>query len=73
MNHLAVNYSNDSDAEEVPADPRMKTVFKRISKLAGTHFMKTPCNHDFHIGCLLRWISVKMECPTCRQTLPPVA
>ncbi|KAF8409224.1 hypothetical protein HHK36_005298 [Tetracentron sinense] len=33
--------------------------------------MVTPCGHFFHSGCLQRWMDVKMECPTCRRSLPP--
>ncbi|KAL0030093.1 hypothetical protein WJX79_006567 [Trebouxia sp. C0005] len=32
--------------------------------------MVTPCNHFFHNHCLQRWMDVKMECPTCRRSLP---
>lgn len=32
----------------------------------------TPCNHQFHRACLEQWMDVKMECPTCRATLPPM-
>lgn len=34
-------------------------------------FMLTPCNHVFHTECLERWMELKMDCPTCRQQLPP--
>ena len=34
--------------------------------------MVTPCAHFFHPNCLQRWMDVKMECPTCRRTLPPL-
>ncbi|KAJ3670495.1 hypothetical protein LUZ60_010819 [Juncus effusus] len=34
-------------------------------------YMVTPCEHLFHSGCLQRWMDIKMECPTCRRTLPP--
>lgn len=34
--------------------------------------MVTPCGHIFHPHCLQRWMDVKMECPTCRQMLPPL-
>ncbi|GMH33221.1 hypothetical protein BSKO_01055 [Bryopsis sp. KO-2023] len=34
--------------------------------------MVTPCGHFFHPQCLQRWMDVKMECPTCRQNLPPL-
>ena len=33
--------------------------------------MVTPCGHFFHNKCLHKWMDVKMECPTCRQPLPP--
>ncbi|XP_039040111.1 transmembrane E3 ubiquitin-protein ligase FLY2-like [Hibiscus syriacus] len=32
--------------------------------------MVTPCDHFFHSGCLQRWMDIKMECPTCRRSLP---
>mmetsp|Transcript_23503 Transcript_23503/g.61818 ORF Transcript_23503/g.61818 Transcript_23503/m.61818 type:complete len:505 (-) Transcript_23503:62-1576(-) len=32
----------------------------------------SPCNHVFHRGCLLQWMEVKLECPTCRAALPPL-
>lgn len=33
--------------------------------------MITPCNHKFHPTCLKNWMDVKLQCPTCRQTIPP--
>lgn len=36
-----------------------------------TTLMVTPCQHFFHSGCLQRWMDIKMECPTCRRSLPP--
>lgn len=35
----------------------------------GTH-MVTPCEHIFHGECLETWLDQKLECPTCRRTLP---
>lgn len=35
-----------------------------------TKTMHTPCKHMFHEDCLTNWMIVKMECPTCRGTLP---
>jgi Ring finger domain len=32
--------------------------------------MHTPCNHRFHRDCLVQWMAVKLECPTCRSKLP---
>jgi hypothetical protein len=33
-------------------------------------YMLAPCNHLFHRECLVQWMDVKMECPTCRTELP---
>ena len=33
-------------------------------------YMITPCDHIFHTGCLARWMEIKLECPTCRSSLP---
>ncbi|XP_022725145.1 DSC E3 ubiquitin ligase complex subunit 1-like [Durio zibethinus] len=38
--------------------------------LRSSDFMVTPCGHFFHSGCLQRWMDIKMECPTCRRSLP---
>jgi hypothetical protein len=35
--------------------------------------METPCLHHFHKGCLVKWMQMKLECPTCRQNLPPIS
>ena len=32
--------------------------------------MHAPCRHIFHEDCLSNWMSLKMECPTCRSSLP---
>ena len=34
-------------------------------------YMKTPCNHSFHQTCLKNWMELKLECPCCKQKLPP--
>lgn len=39
---------------------------------AGLRLVLTPCDHRFHKACLERWMDVKMECPTCRMSLPPM-
>ena len=45
--------------------------FKQIV-LKKNEYMKAPCGHIFHIPCLLNWMDVKLECPSCRCALPPV-
>ena len=34
--------------------------------------MKAPCDHKFHNACLIEWMTIKLECPTCRKRLPPL-
>ncbi len=34
--------------------------------------MMTPCKHKYHKKCLLQWMNMKMECPTCRARLPRI-
>lgn len=73
MNHLTVQHAEDPEALQLQPESSTVHVFRRLSCFAATHYMKTPCNHDFHIGCLLSWAKHKMDCPTCRQPLPLVA
>ena len=35
-------------------------------------YMKAPCGHKYHITCLLNWVEIKPECPSCRLALPPI-
>ena len=35
-------------------------------------YMLAPCEHIFHKDCLVQWMDVKMECPTCRGDLPAI-
>jgi hypothetical protein len=37
-----------------------------------TQIMKTPCLHYYHDSCLKEWFKKKLECPNCRQRLPPI-
>ena len=34
-------------------------------------YMIAPCDHVFHHECLSRWMTIKLECPTCRSPLEP--
>lgn len=40
--------------------------------LVGKILMITPCGHKFHPSCLKSWMEVKLSCPTCRHTIPPL-
>ena len=35
-------------------------------------YMVTPCRHIFHSACLEGWMRYKLQCPICRDTLPPI-
>ena len=35
-------------------------------------YMVTPCRHIFHSQCLEGWMRYKLQCPICRETLPPL-
>eukprot|EP01055_Gregarina_sp_Pseudo9_P005594 Gregarina_sp_Pseudo_9__5593@NODE_75_length_4573_cov_6_198721_g69_i0_p2_GENE_NODE_75_length_4573_cov_6_198721_g69_i0NODE_75_length_4573_cov_6_198721_g69_i0_p2_ORF_typecomplete_len659_score90_67zfRING_2/PF13639_6/1e10zfC3HC4_2/PF13923_6/2_2e03zfC3HC4_2/PF13923_6/1_3e08zfrbx1/PF12678_7/3e08zfC3HC4_3/PF13920_6/4_8e08zfRING_5/PF14634_6/5_4e07zfANAPC11/PF12861_7/3_3e06DUF2921/PF11145_8/6_8e06ProkRING_4/PF14447_6/1_4e05FANCL_C/PF11793_8/0_00079zfC3HC4/PF00097_25/0_00062zfRING_11/PF17123_5/0_00076Zn_rib len=41
-------------------------------KFADRQCVVTPCEHFFHKECLIKWMDVKLECPTCRRPLPPM-
>ncbi|ANZ73331.1 BA75_00049T0 [Komagataella pastoris] len=35
-------------------------------------YMVTPCRHLFHSECLESWMQYKLQCPVCRNPLPPL-
>ncbi|KAH6611129.1 tul1 ring-domain e3 ubiquitin ligase [Trichoderma cornu-damae] len=34
-------------------------------------YMVTPCRHIFHTPCLENWMKFRLQCPICREDLPP--
>jgi hypothetical protein len=40
--------------------------------LARRMYMVTPCRHIFHSACLEGWMKYRLQCPICRETLPPL-
>lgn len=40
--------------------------------LARRGYMVTPCRHVFHTPCLESWLSYRLQCPICREDLPPL-
>ncbi|KAF4303653.1 DSC E3 ubiquitin ligase complex subunit 1 [Botryosphaeria dothidea] len=42
------------------------------SLLARRAYMVTPCRHIFHSVCLEGWMRYRLQCPICRETLPPL-
>ncbi|KAF2838304.1 hypothetical protein M501DRAFT_956698 [Patellaria atrata CBS 101060] len=44
----------------------------RVGLLARRAYMVTPCRHIFHTNCLEGWMRYRLQCPVCRETLPPL-
>jgi len=40
--------------------------------LARRAYMVTPCRHIFHTKCLEGWLRFRLQCPICREELPPL-
>ncbi|KAG2731236.1 hypothetical protein G9P44_005652 [Scheffersomyces stipitis] len=44
----------------------------RRRKINNKLYMITPCYHIFHSECLESWMKYKLQCPVCRESLPPI-
>lgn len=42
------------------------------SVFARKAYMVTPCRHIFHTDCLEGWMKYRLQCPICREELPPL-
>ena len=68
-----------TEAIEVPVLPSGKEVDRyNTSSSASTMvfsrraYMVTPCRHIFHSQCLEGWMRYRLQCPICRENLPPI-
>ena len=52
--------------------PQLSDNLQDLIKSKKYTVMKTPCNHYFHISCLITVMNYKMHCPVCRTSLPEV-
>ncbi|CZS93024.1 hypothetical protein WAI453_000773 [Rhynchosporium graminicola] len=43
-----------------------------VEMLARRQYMVTPCKHIFHSTCLEGWMRFRLQCPICRENLPPL-
>jgi hypothetical protein len=64
---------------EVPVVPRgadpdaaLSTAGGVAGMLARRMYMVTPCRHIFHSACLEGWLRFRLQCPICREELPPL-
>ena len=51
---------------EASAAVTTTTIFSRRT------YMVTPCRHIFHSQCLEGWMRYRLQCPICRDNLPPL-
>lgn len=72
----AIDCAICQDVLEVPvvragqeADPAVRGV---TGVLERRKYMVTPCRHIFHSACLENWLRLRLQCPTCREELPPL-
>ena len=65
-------------AFEVPVLPKGSPESEARSSALGASlfgrraYMVTPCRHVFHSACLEGWMRYKLQCPICRESLPPL-
>lgn len=53
------------------ADVEVPIVAVKVHKVDTKGYMVTPCRHVFHLECLESWMRYKLQCPVCREELPP--
>ncbi|ODV97500.1 hypothetical protein PACTADRAFT_47411 [Pachysolen tannophilus NRRL Y-2460] len=58
------------DELELPIHQNGATLATNI--IARRSYMVTPCRHIFHTSCLENWMKYKLQCPVCRNSLPPL-
>lgn len=57
---------------EVPVVKTGEDDMNVSSVLARRMYMVTPCRHIFHTTCLESWMKFRLQCPICREDLPPL-
>ena len=68
INVPIIRSTRSSDGESQSSAPAAlsTTIFARRA------YMVTPCRHVFHSGCLEGWMRYRLQCPICRENLPPL-
>lgn len=57
---------------EVPVINAGEEAGSVASAFARRMYMVTPCRHIFHTACLEGWMRFRLQCPICRDELPPL-
>lgn len=58
--------SKEAESQSSTSSVLSTTLFARRA------YMVTPCSHVFHSGCLEGWMRYRLQCPICRDDLPPL-
>lgn len=59
-------FSNINDFKNVESNNDICSICidKRVGKV-----LKFKCGHEFHMTCIIKWLSSNNECPLCREVL----
>ena len=68
MHTLEVPYMQQDSANQ----PGSSSTAAVSNIFARRDYMITPCRHIFHSHCLNGWMRYKLQCPICRESLPPI-
>ncbi|PHH74760.1 hypothetical protein CDD80_2858 [Ophiocordyceps camponoti-rufipedis] len=71
-NVRAIDCAICHEALEVPVLKAGDDEGSVASVFARRLYMMTPCRHIFHTHCLEGWMRVRLQCPICREDLPPI-
>lgn len=66
MQNLEVPVITDGEGDGGGGVALTSTIFSRRA------YMVTPCRHIFHTPCLEGWMRYRLQCPICRNDLPPL-
>ena len=65
-NNNNANNNTSNSATPSSSSSLSTTLFTRRA------YMVTPCRHIFHSACLEGWMRYRLQCPICRESLPPL-
>jgi len=62
--------SLSSETEIQFAERTLNRSYKKVLLNPQNRIMTAPCSHRFHTPCLANWMEIRLECPSCRSTIP---
>ncbi|KAH7318609.1 hypothetical protein B0I35DRAFT_409470 [Stachybotrys elegans] len=70
--HAAIDCAICKEVLEVPVVRTGEEDLNVAGVFARRLYMVTPCRHIFHSTCLEGWMKFRLQCPICREELPPL-